>query len=84
MYVLGQGLFCARCGAYSFTRTVKLHGSCSGRVVDSTINRRLGRLWAGRHPITGAAIGVPRVLGDPAEALYIYLDLPQAGSEEVP
>eukprot|EP00443_Scrippsiella_acuminata_P060649 CAMPEP_0115470296 /NCGR_PEP_ID=MMETSP0271-20121206/51928_1 /TAXON_ID=71861 /ORGANISM="Scrippsiella trochoidea, Strain CCMP3099" /LENGTH=80 /DNA_ID=CAMNT_0002897433 /DNA_START=343 /DNA_END=584 /DNA_ORIENTATION=+ len=34
---------------------------------------RLERLWAGQHPVTGASLGYPQELDDPAAALQILL-----------
>ena len=31
---------------------------------------------SGLHPVSGAFLGVPTPLGDPAESLFIYLDPP--------
>ena len=76
VYVLSDGLFCARCGAYSFRRTVKLHDDCAGKPSNATAALRLAQMVAGRHPISGSPLGMPRELCDPAHELYIYLEPP--------
>ena len=76
VHVLGEGLFCARCGAYSFHRTVKLQDGCRGRPANASAAQRLAHLMAGRHPTSGAPLGIPREMCDPAHELYMYLDPP--------
>ena len=73
MFVLQTGLFCGKCGAYSFSRTCKLAADCKGRPHSKAAAIRLARLYSGRHPILDKQLGYPRQLGDPAEALYVEL-----------
>ncbi len=54
---VGPLLFCNQCGAYGLSRAgSKLMGTCAA-VVSRDVRKRLERMRAGLHPITGAAIG---------------------------
>ena len=81
VFCVAHGLFCRACGAYSFSKTVKLHASCRRRPSGPVVRLRLDRLLSGCHPITGAYLGVPAPLGCPAEALFLLLDPPPKGVE---
>ena len=73
VFSLPGGLFCQACGAYSFRRTVKLHGSCAGRPSTATVARRRDRLMLGFHPLSGAFLGAPVRVGNPAESWVVEL-----------
>ena len=73
LMVLGAGIFCSSCGGYSFSRTLKLRTGCKGMPSSTVVRGRLARMWAGCHPISGAALGVPRPLGDPATEFSVHL-----------
>jgi len=50
---LGGGMFCGRCGSYSFRQTKNLAIGCAGTPPSVEVGRRLGRMLDGRHPISG-------------------------------
>ncbi len=57
MMNVGSLLFCNRCGAYGFNRAgAKLTAPCT-KTVSRDVKKRLERMRAGLHPITGASIG---------------------------
>ncbi len=70
---VGAGIFCARCGAYSFKRCVRLMGSCPARPTSGTVARRLAALLAGEHPVSRVALGVPYGTAEPAELFSLLL-----------
>ena len=77
--VLAHGLFCSSCGAYSFNRTVKLHGPCLRKPASGVVAARLAKLNAGQHPISGAILGMPRAMASPAEDFAVLLGDPPDG-----
>jgi hypothetical protein len=70
---VGAGIFCARCGAYSFKRCVRLMGSCPARPTSGTVAGRLVALLAGEHPVSRVALGVPYGIAEPAELFSLLL-----------
>ena len=84
---LGPAIFCGRCGGYSFQRTRKLHDGCKGRPSGPAVRARLEKMWAGKHPLTGAILGEPTPIGDPAAAFFVLLGPPpkaEEGEEHLP
>ena len=73
VFTLGPGIFCRRCGSYSFTRTVHLCATCKGQPSGPVVIYRLAKMLSGRHPVSGAWIAAPAPLGNPAGALYLLL-----------
>ena len=69
LYRLGKGMFCGRCGAFSFEQVVLLGGACKGRPTSSGSEWRLKRLFRGHNPKTNESIGTP-FLVDPALASF--------------
>jgi len=70
---VGAGVFCARCGAYSFKRSVRLMGSCPTLPRSKTVAGRLASLLAGEHPMSRVALGVPYGTAEPAELFSLLL-----------
>jgi hypothetical protein len=70
---VGAGVFCARCGAYSFRRSVRLTGSCLLKPASKTVAGRLASLLAGEHPISRAVLGIPYGTAEPAELFELLL-----------
>ena len=69
---LGSGVFCRKCGAYSFQRLELLGGECSGRITGGTHGstaHRLRKLLQGCHPRTGKTLGQAAPI-DPALAAF--------------
>ena len=56
---LGGGVFCGRCGSYSFARTVLLAGSCRGEPSSTAVRPRLERMLQGQHLTTGSSFEHP-------------------------
>ena len=71
--IAGACLYCARCGGYSFSRTVKLHQACRGKPSGPVAASRLKKMEAGRHPVSGVFLGVPRAMGNPADSMHVLL-----------
>lgn len=55
--IVPGGVFCGRCGAYSFGRTMLLTGTCKGKPANIGASDRLVRLSKGLHPMTGKDLG---------------------------
>ena len=70
---VGAGVFCARCGAYSFKRSVRLTGTCPNHPTSGTVAGRLASLLAGRHPMSKVDLGVPYGTAEPAELFALML-----------
>ena len=69
---LGSGVFCGKCGAYSFQRLELLGGECSGRITGGTHGstaHRLRKMMQGCHPRSGEPKGQAAPI-DPAIAAY--------------
>ena len=89
MLLVQDGLFCQRCGAYTFSLTVRLHSACRGRPSGPSARRRLDALLQGKHPVTGVFLGLPQMLGEPAGPLVLDIgpglaDAEQSEHEEGP
>jgi len=52
-------VFCRVCGAHSEKRTIGLGDACHGAPKSSSAEYRRVRLLNGKHPLSGAALGVP-------------------------
>ena len=50
LVALGEGLFCNRCGVYSFSQYCMLGSECKGRPIGGSTESRLARLRKGKHP----------------------------------
>ena len=59
----GAVSWCAKCGVYSEVRGRGLARTCRGRPASAAARARLGRLRAGQHPVTGAALQPSGALG---------------------
>jgi hypothetical protein len=70
---LGKGVFCTRCGAYSFARTVRLCGACPGKPPGATVAGRLARMLRGVHPVRSTEFGPPVVTADPLGLFSLLL-----------
>ena len=57
----GTFMFCNRCGCYSQLRVIGLGRACVGKSVGQPHSRHK-RIQDGKHPITGALLGKPRLL----------------------
>ncbi len=66
---LGSGVFCTRCGAYSFVRSGLLAVGCKGRPADAAARWRRDRMLMGRHPVSGVFVASP-VLVDLAQDVF--------------
>ena len=60
LVALGSGLFCNRCGVYSFTHLCSLGSVCNGRPIGGGSESRLARMRRGKHPRKEFFIGQPR------------------------
>ena len=69
LWQLGKGIFCIRCGAFSFHSTIKLACNCTGKCLAPA---RLTRMLKGMHPYRNERSGLPRPLCE--EALCVVLD----------
>ena len=85
VYSLGKGIFCSRCGSYSFKRLELLAAACTGPPPKHGPTAwRLGRMIAGRDPKSGKSLGTPLKV-DPARSLFsIVLGEPEQGSHADP
>ena len=74
---LGTGIFCNRCGAYSFARTFNLAAECTGGPSGNVARLRLRRMCRGDHPITGRYVSAATPV-DPVQDFLVELgtDLP--------
>ena len=72
LHYLGDGIFCRVCGAYSFRRTLKLVGSCSGRPTGA-VKYRLRAMQRGLHPVERRWLGAPRCIEDVALDFAVFL-----------
>ena len=78
VFTLGHGLFCAKCGAYSFSKTMRLAEQCPGRAVGA-VRYRLRRMLSGKHPLSGAFLDAPAPVDDVARQFHVYLLGPGGG-----
>ena len=74
--VLGGGVFCLRCGAYSFRALRLLSGECRGRPADVAAAWRKNRMIRGKHPVNGAALGEAQRIDSAADCFSIMLGEP--------
>ena len=70
---LGSGVFCCKCGCYSFMELNKLRVSCPGRVTAKGNEWRLKRMIAGRDPRSDEFIGTPSFIDPATEAFDVIL-----------
>ena len=56
---LGEGLFCNKCGVYSFSQFCMLGSVCKGRPIGGGTANRLARMRKGRHPRKDHFVGQP-------------------------
>ena len=73
LYRLGAGVFCRRCGFYSFMELNRLKASCPGRATAQGNVWRLRRMLEGRHPKSGVFIGMPSPIDPATEAFDVIL-----------
>ncbi len=71
LFALGAGTFCTRCSAYAFAQVLGSANCCRGGPKDAAARWRLTRMVAGRHPVRGPAIGVPRLIEPALEAFHL-------------
>jgi len=60
LFTAGKVTFCFRCGAYSERRKRGLAQGCPGQPSNAGAEQRRAALRDGRHPVSGARLGVPR------------------------
>ena len=70
-----DGVFCDRCGSYSFRRTVGLSGRCPGRPSGPAVARRLARLRLGNHPASGQFLGNPASFEEASGLYSVFAEL---------
>ena len=70
---LGSGVFCTRCGAYSFVQSRLLAAGCSGRPADAAARWRRDRMLKGRHPVKGVFVAPPVLVDLALEAFTLML-----------
>ena len=70
---LGHGVFCTRCGAYSFVQSRLLAAGCNGRPADAAAKWRRDRMLKGRHPVSGVFVASPVLVDLAQDAFTIML-----------
>ena len=60
LYSLADGIFCNRCGVYSFSQLCHIGAVCRGKAVGRGTEWRLNRMRAGRHPTKAGHLGTAK------------------------
>ena len=73
LVALGEGLFCNRCGVYSFSQFCMLGSVCKGRPIGGGTESRLARMRKGKRPRKEHFVGQPRGIDTTLGVLTVML-----------